>query len=103
MGISKLLRKDLLSIKSDNNDKSLELNSQLLEAKFQSFIKSSKNRLNLSTGILMALSHENVLKRGFAIIKDGNNKLVRSSKSLEKNQRLKVFFSDNDIIDVDIN
>jgi exonuclease VII large subunit len=51
----------------------------------------------------MALSHENVLKRGFAIIKDGNNKLVRSSKSLEKNQRLKVFFSNNDIIDVDIN
>ena len=103
MGISKLLRKDLLSIKSDNNDKSLGLNSQLLEVKFQSFLKSSKNRLNLSTSILMALSHENVLKRGFAIIKDGNNKLVRSSKSLEKNQRLKVFFSDNDIIDVDIN
>ena len=52
MGISKLFRKDLLLVKSDNNNKTLILKSQLLETNFRSFLKSSESRLNLSTGIL---------------------------------------------------
>ena len=102
-GISKLFRKDLLLVKSDNNNKSLILKSQLLETSFQSFLKSSESRLNLSAGILIAISHESVLKRGFAIIKDKDLKLVRSSESLKKNQGLKIFFGNDDIVDVSVN
>lgn len=103
LGISKLFRKDLLLVKSDNNNKTLILKSQLLETNFRSFLKSSESRLNLSTGILMAISHESVLKRGFAIVKDKDLKLVRSSDSLEKNQSLKIFFGNDDIVDVNVN
>ncbi len=103
LGISKLFRKDLLLVKSDNNNKTLILKSQLLETNFRSFLKSSESRLNLSTGILMAISHESVLKRGFAIVKDKDFKLVRSSDSLEKNQSLKIFFGNDDIVDVNVN
>ena len=45
---------------------------------------------------------KNVLKRGFSIVKDSDFKLVKSSRSLKKNQKLKVFFSSNDIIDVEV-
>ena len=51
----------------------------------------------------MAISHESVLKRGFAIVKDKDLKLVRSSDSLEKNQSLKIFFGNDDIVDVNVN
>ena len=51
----------------------------------------------------MAISHESILKRGFAIIKDEDLKLVRSSESLKKNQGLKIFFGNDDIIDVSVN
>ena len=102
-GISKLFRKDLLLVKSDNNNKSLILKSQFLETSFQSFLKSSESRLNLSAGILIAISHESVLKRGFAIIKDKDLKLLRSSEGLKKNQGLKIFFGNDDIVDVNVN
>ena len=45
----------------------------------------------------------NSITEAFSVYPPGPNKLVRSSKSLEKNQRLKVIFSNNDFIDVDIN
>ena len=76
--------------------------ADLLKSNFSSFLVSLENRLNLSIGLLAALSHENVLKRGFSIVKNSDLKLVKSSKYLKKNQKLKVFFSSNDIIDVKV-
>ena len=102
VSISKLLKKDILILKAQNKNEYLKSKFQFLKSNFQSFIVSRENKLNLSTGILTALSHEKVLKRGFSIIKDTDLKLIRSSKGLEKNQRLKVFFSNNDNIDVNV-
>lgn len=99
---AKLLKKDILILKAQNKNEYLKSKFQFLKSNFQSFIVSRENKLNLSTGILTALSHEKVLKRGFSIIKDTDLKLIRSSKGLEKNQRLKVFFSNDDNIDVNV-
>ena len=99
---AKLLKKDILILKAQNKNEYLKSKFQFLKSNFQSFIVSRENKLNLSTGILKALSHEKVLKRGFSIIKDTDLKLIRSSKGLEKNQRLKVFFSNDDNIDVNV-
>tara|TARA_B110000467_G_scaffold124346_1_gene116457 strand:- start:65 stop:1420 length:1356 start_codon:yes stop_codon:yes gene_type:complete len=102
VSIAKLLKKDILILKAQNKNEYLKSKFQFLKSNFQSFIVSRENKLNLSTGILKALSHEKVLKRGFSIIKDTDLKLIRSSKGLEKNQRLKVFFSNDDNIDVNV-
>ena len=62
------------------------------------YLKNFKNRLNLSSGILSALSHEKVLKRGFALVKDDNFSLIRSTKDVKNNQSLSIQFSNNDIL-----
>ena len=102
LNISNLFKKDLLITKANNKRERLMSDADLLKYNFSSFLVSLENRLNLSIGLLSALSHENVLKRGFSIVKDSDLKLVKSSKSLKKNQKLKVFFSSNDIIDVKV-
>ena len=102
LNISNLFKKDLLITKANNKRERLMSDADLLKYNFSSFLVSLENRLNLSIGLLSALSHENVLKRGFSIVKDSDLKLVKSSKSLKKNQKLKVFFSSNDIIDVEV-
>ncbi|MDA9034496.1 exodeoxyribonuclease VII large subunit [Hyphomicrobiales bacterium] len=102
LNISNLFKKDLLITKASNKRECLMSDADLLKSNFSSFLVSLENRLNLSIGLLSALSHENVLKRGFSIVKDTDLKLVKSSKSLKKNQKLKVFFSSNDIIDVEV-
>ena len=102
LNISNLFKKDLLITKASNKRERLMSDADLLKSNFSSFLVSLENRLNLSIGLLSALSHENVLKRGFSIVKDTDLKLVKSSKSLKKNQKLKVFFSSNDIIDVEV-
>lgn len=102
LNISNLFKKDLLIIKASDKRESLVSDAELLKSNFSSFLVSFENRLNLSIGLLAALNHENVLKRGFSIVKDSDLKLVKSSKSLKKNQKLKVFFSSNDIIDVEV-
>ena len=102
LNISNLFKKDLLITKASNKRERLMSDADLLKYNFSSFLVSLENRLNLSIGLLSALSHENVLKRGFSIVKDSDLKLVKSSKSLKKNQKLKVFFSSNDIIDVKV-
>ena len=70
VSIAKLLKKDILILKAQNKNEYLKSKFQFLKSNFQSFIVSRENKLNLSTGILTALSHEKVLKRGFSIIKD---------------------------------
>lgn len=102
LNISNLFKKDLLITKASNKRERLMSDADLLKSNFSSFLVSLENRLNLSIGLLAALSHENVLKRGFSIVKNSDLKLVKSSKYLKKNQKLKVFFSSNDIIDVKV-
>ena len=46
---------------------------------------------------------EKVLKRGFAIIKDSNFSLIRSSKDVKNNQSLNIQFRDNDFLTVKAN
>ena len=78
-------------------------NYKSLETKYSYYLNNFKNRLNLSSGVLNVLSHEKVLKRGFAIIKDSNFSLIRSSKDVKNNQSLNIQFRDNDFLTVKAN
>ena len=103
LSVSKTLRLSLLSNKLSRLDEKASLNYKSFENKFSYYLKNFKNRLNLSSSILNALSHEKVLKRGFAIVKDDNFSLIRSSKNVKNNQSLNIQFSDNDLLIVKAN
>ena len=98
LSISKTLRLSLLNDKLIRLDEKASSNYKSLGTKFSYYLKNLKNRLNLSSGILSALSHEKVLKRGFAIVKDDNFSLIRSTKDVKNNQSLSIQFSNNDIL-----
>ena len=57
----------------------------------------------MSSGVLSALNHEKVLRRGFAIVINKNSKLVRTSKGLKNKENLKIKLSNNDILKVKTN
>lgn len=44
--------------------------------------------------LLNSLNYKKILKRGFAIVKDSNNKLVKNSTNLVKSQKISIEFSD---------
>ena len=96
--VSKIFKLSLLTDKLIRLDEKASLNYKSLGTKFGYFLKNFNNRLNLSSGILGALSHEKVLKRGFAIVKDDDFSLIRSSKDIKNNQSLNIQFSNDDIL-----
>jgi len=96
--VSKIFKLSLLTDKLIRLDEKASLNYNSLGTKYGYFLKNFKNRLNLSSGILGALSHEKVLKRGFAIVKDDDFSLIRSSKDIKNNQSLNIQFSNDDIL-----
>ena len=98
LSISKTLKLSLLNDKLIRLDERAFSNYKSLGTKFSYYLKNFKNRLNLSSGILSALSHEKVLNRGFAIVKDDNFSLIRSSKDVKNNQSLNIQFSNNDVL-----
>ena len=102
INISRLLKKDRLKKRVESKSDNLESKFHLLFSSFDFFLTGLTSRLSLSSGILTALSHENVLKRGFAIVKDDSLTLVRSSKALKDNQNLRIQFSEGDAIDVSV-
>ena len=98
LSISKTLKLSFLNDKLIRLDEKASSNYKSLGTKFNYYLKNFKNRLNLSSGILSALSHEKVLKRGFAIVKDDNSSLIRSSKGVKNNQSLNIQFSNSDVL-----
>ena len=101
--ISKSLRLNLISDRFISLIEKISSNYKSLESNYSYYLNNFKNRLNLSSGVLNALSHEKVLKRGFAIIKDSNFSLIRSSKDVKNKQSLNIQFKDNDFLTVKAN
>ena len=65
-------------------------------------IDSKINSLQLQSGMLDVLSYNSVLKRGFAVIKDKNSKIVTNSKKLKVKDELMINFYKNDKIKVSL-
>ena len=103
LSISKALRLTLISDRFIRLEEKILSNYKSLETKYSYYLNNFKNKLNLSSGVLNVLSHEKVLKRGFAIIKDNNFSLIRSSKDVKNNQSLNIQFRDNDFLTVKAN
>ena len=61
-----------------------------------------ENKLALQIGLLDALSHNNVLKRGFALIKGNKKKVIRRSQDTKKGDNLVIQFFNDDKVNVKV-
>ena len=56
----------------------------------------SEDKINVGTEL--GLDIKNTLKRGFSIIRDVNNKVIKNSKNLKGKDKIKAEFFDEEII-----
>ena len=88
-------------IRNFDKSKDMYLNtSDSLLKSASNIIDSKINSLQLQSGMLDVLSYNSVLKRGFAVIKDKNSKIVTNSKKLKVKDELMINFYKNDKIKV---
>ena len=64
---------------------------------FNNEFKHKKVQLEKSTSLLNTLSYQSVLKRGFALIRDEEDQMVRLANSVSPNQKLNIQFSDGQV------
>lgn len=82
-------------------DDFLEVSKSLINSVVNIFDKKT-NSLQLQSGLLDVLSHNSVLKRGFAIVKDKKSKIITSSKKIKEDEELVINFYKNDKIKVSL-
>ena len=82
-------------------DDFLEVSKSLINSVVNIFDKKT-NSLQLQSGLLDVLSHNSVLKRGFAIVKDKKSKIITSSKKIKEDEELMINFYKNDKIKVSL-
>ena len=82
-------------------DDFLEVSKSLINSTVNIFDKKT-NSLQLQSGLLDVLSHNSVLKRGFAIVKDKKSKIITSSKKIKADDELMINFYKNDKIKVSL-
>ena len=82
-------------------DDFLKVSKSLINSTVNIFDKKT-NSLQLQSGLLDVLSHNSVLKRGFAIVKDKKSKIITSSKKIKADDELMINFYKNDKIKVSL-
>ena len=82
-------------------DDFLEVSKSLINLAVN-IIDKKTNSLQLQSGLLDVLSHNSVLKRGFAIVKDKKSKIITSSKKIKEDEELMINFYKNDKIKVSL-
>ncbi len=82
-------------------DDFLEVSKSLINSAVN-IIDKKTNSLQLQSGLLDVLSHNSVLKRGFAIVKDKESKIITSSKKIKEDDELMINFYKNDKIKVSL-
>ena len=65
-----------------------------IEKIMQFKIKSNKEKIFSLNNMLNAHNPINILKRGYAIIEDENNKLIKSKDFFKKEKKIKIFMED---------
>ena len=94
---AKILTKNFNFTKDDF----LEVSKSLINSAVN-IIDKKTNSLQLQSGLLDVLSHNSVLKRGFAIVKDKKSKIITSSKKIKEDDELMINFYKNDKIKVSL-
>ncbi len=92
----RLSSRSLIKQKHDFDNELMQLSKRMPIA-FER-VKNDKNNQLIGFGkLLKSLSYKSVLQRGFAIVSDDKDKLVRSGKQVKTNQLLNIQFADDKI------
>jgi exodeoxyribonuclease VII large subunit len=70
-----------------------------LKQNFTVLLKEKHQKLSSYERMLQTLSPKSVLNRGFAIIRDNHNNLVKSSHNIGDGQEISIEFAQNDKLD----
>ena len=69
---------------------------------YSSMFLQKKNRLDITTSLINVMSHKNVLKRGYAIVKNKYESIVRDNKNLKRGDHLSIHFDNDQIVDAEV-
>jgi exodeoxyribonuclease VII large subunit len=67
-----------------------------MQTKVTNYIELESAHLNGSRGTLRALSPQGTLERGFSIVRDSSNVIVKSSSAVSPGDELKIKFADGE-------
>ena len=93
-----ILKSSSPQIKIQASNNKLEIISSALRNGIKANLEKKKKRFSLELSTLQAVSPLSVLARGYSIISDEEGKIVRSSKNLSLNQKIKARFGEGQII-----
>jgi exodeoxyribonuclease VII large subunit len=69
-----------------------------MHVKVKSFIALESAHLNGAKGTLRALSPQGTLERGFSIVRDSQNAIVKNAGAVSAGDELRIKFADGDIV-----
>jgi len=87
---------NLKKIINDNSKNLVLLNNNFI-LNFASFIKIKSINIDKLNSILKSLNVQNVLKRGFVLLKNNKGKIIKNSKSLKKEKNFKIKLYDDEL------
>ena len=93
-----ILKSSSPQIKMQASNNKLEIISSALRNEIKVNLEKKKKRFSLELSTLQAVSPLSVLARGYSIISDEEGQIVRSSKNLSLNQKIKARFGEGQII-----
>lgn len=94
-GIKAVLRQE--SRNQIHNREALENSYNRLQIAFKTRLESMRQKLENAQSKLDILDYKNVLKRGFAIVQDKNNNLIKSASDAQSAGNFKIVFADSQI------
>jgi len=100
--ISHSLKPNLLSNKIKTTMKISRDVFNDMNKSYSSMFLQKKNRLDITTSLINAMSHKNVLKRGYAIVKNKYESIVRDNKNLKRGDHLSIHFDNDQIVDAEV-
>jgi len=81
----------------DDNKKNLSLIMKSINFNSKSLIKMKYIELKRLGSLVSTLNIDDILKRGFVLIRDKNMKIIKNSKTLKKNKSINIKFFDDDL------
>ena len=85
-----------IKIQASNNE--IEIIASTLINGIKANLEKKKKRFSIGLSTLQAVSPLSILARGYSIISDEEGRIVRSSKNLTLNQKIKARFGEGQII-----
>ena len=80
-----------------DNKKNLSLVMKSIDFNSKSFLKMKYIELRRLGSLVSMLNIDDILKRGFVLIRDKNKRIIKNSKTLKKNKNINIKFYDDDL------